>query len=473
MMRMMRMSLVVPWLAFAAAVEAQTADVRSYWDARQHEIRSSVNHLDYRLFVSLPPGYSATDTTTYPVLYTLDGNDTFPLVQSVRRYLGEGGAMPRVIIVGVGYPDSADATVRRTMDLTPSPAGNGASRLPSGGAPAFLETLRRDVIPLIEKTYRARGERALLGHSYGGLFALYVLHAAPELFERYGIFGPATWWDGHRLRDEVAKIGQRRAASAARVFVAVGADENEGMRDEADSVAAILARVHGTRLTLASRRFPGNHASYFPEAVAQGLVFLYPAPGCLEGLSPAAGRLHVVLEGPDRVEVERFVRDGSDVTGRAFRTGGACFRYRLTAEASGRVTTASLEQNLGVPRTAHASISASRVRMRTTEPARERSFEVAGPTALHVPLFVASLDQLVRLAPSRVGDSTRVLVANFRHADTATFVVTRVSPDSVGVRHPNVETRVHVSDRLEILGGTTAPAGSRSAPTRWVVVRQR
>lgn len=470
---MRRSSLAVLSLAVAAGAEAQTVERHGYWNVQQHEVRSSVNRLRYRLFVSLPPAYSAKDTTTHPVLYVLDGNDAFPLIQAARRYLGEGGAIPQVIIVGIGYPDGDDAMTRRTLDLTPTPGRDATSRLPSGGAPAFLETIRRDVVPLIERTYRTRSDRALLGHSYGGLFALYALHTAPELFERYGIFSPATWWDDRRLLRELANAGQLRAPSAARVFVAVGADEDPGMRAEADSVSAVLARAYGTRLTLASRRFAGNHQSYFPEAVSPGLVFLYPAPECLESLTSTDGRLFAVLSGPERVEVERFVRNGADVRGRAFQAGGACFRYELTLEPDGRVASARLEQSLGLPRTARADLRASRVELRTTEPARERSFDIVGPTALFVPAFIASLDQVVRMAPARAGDSTRVLLANFRHADTTTGVISRISADSIRVSHPNVELRVHVSDRLEILGGTTTPGGSPRAATRWVVVERR
>jgi pimeloyl-ACP methyl ester carboxylesterase len=376
-----------------------------------------------------------------------------------------------MFFVGVGYPDSANANTRRTMDLTPSPNGDPSSRLPSGGAPAFLETLRRDVIPLIEKSYHARSDRALMGHSYGGLFTLYALYTAPELFHRYGIFSPATWWDRHRLLDQISNGGEPRAPAAVRVFVTVGVDEDKGMRAEADSVSAILTRVYGAKLTLESRRFAGNHMSYFPEAVSSGLPLLYRAPGCYESLSTVSGRLSTVLSVPEGVVIERFVRNGSEVWGRAFQTGGACFSYQLTVDANERVTAARLEQSLGVPRTASGEVDASHVRLQTTAPAAEHFFQVSGPTALYVPMFVAPLDQLVRMAPSRVGDSTRVLLANFRRADTSTMVVTRISPDSIRVGHPRFEVRVHVSEKLDIIGGTTTLTGSPAS--KWLLVRQR
>lgn len=332
----MRVALFIMPLAFAAAAGAQTAEPQSFLKVEQHAIRSSVNHLDYRLFVSLPAGYSANDTTTYPVLYALDGNYSFQLIQAVSGYLQNGSAIPRIIIVGAGYPDSSNSDIRRRMDLTPSSdpkgdslerrvylqPGDTTSRLPSGGAPAFLETLRHDVIPLIERTYRTSGDRALLGHSFGGLFTLYTLYTAPQLFGRYGIFSPATWWDQKRLLDQISKVKLPRGPAAARVVVAVGADEDEGMRAEADSVSALLTRVYGAQLTLMGRKNPGNHSSYFPEALSPGLAFLYEsgASGCLKG-SSSTGQLYAVFSGPDRVATERFARNGNDVSGLVFQNG--------------------------------------------------------------------------------------------------------------------------------------------------------
>ena len=471
-MRMAPLIIALAISASAHSADAQSARVDSYWNVSSHDLRSSVNQLDYRIFVSLPPGYSAADSTRYPVFYALDGNDTFPLLQAMRRYLGEGGAMPRAIIVGVGYPDSANALARRATDLTPTPDATVHANTPTGGAAAFLETLRRDVIPFVERRYRASGDRALVGHSYGGLFTFYVLGSAPELFGRYGIFSPATWWDGHRLLDELARRPRTDAPAGVRVFVSVGADENLGMRAEADSVASVIRRLYATSVALGSRQYVGNHMSYFPGALSSALAFLYPVTGCLESLRADGGRLHAVLSGPERVETERWVRRGSNVEGRVFHTGGACFQYSLHGGPAGRATAARVEQNVGGPRTGSGEIVASRVRLRTTEPDRERTADVAGPVALFVPLFIGSIDQVIRLAPSRVGDSVRVLLANFRHAATDSAMVTRVARDSIAVRLPTVELRVLVSPRLEVLGGMTIPADARVMPTRWVVVRQ-
>lgn len=285
----MRKPLLIASLIVAARTEAQVPARQACWTPEQHDIRSSANRLEYRLFVALPWGCSDTDTTRYAVLYVLDGNDTFPLVTAMRRYLQLGGAIPKIIVVGVGYPDTSYEDTRRYMDMTPSRdpvfdsvyrrsyvrPGDTTTRLTSGGAPAFLETLRRDIIPFIDRTYHTSSDRALLGHSFGGLFTAYALYAAPGLFTRYALFSPSTWWDNHQLLDQISNLKPRPGPTAARVFVAGGDAEPPRMRASADSVSALLTRVFGTSLTLADRRFAGTHMSYFPEALSPGLVFLY------------------------------------------------------------------------------------------------------------------------------------------------------------------------------------------------------
>jgi enterochelin esterase-like enzyme len=48
-------------------------------ETQQIDLLSEVNGHTYRLFVALPNGYAADDTTRYPVLYLLHGYRTFLL----------------------------------------------------------------------------------------------------------------------------------------------------------------------------------------------------------------------------------------------------------------------------------------------------------------------------------------------------------------------------------------------------------
>ena len=72
---------------------------------REHELRSATNGRQYQLFISLPEGYAAGDTTRYPVLYVLDGNMSFPLATEAHRLLRVAGVPAVMLFTGKGSGD--------------------------------------------------------------------------------------------------------------------------------------------------------------------------------------------------------------------------------------------------------------------------------------------------------------------------------------------------------------------------------
>ena len=86
---------------------------------------------------------------------------------------------------------------RRTLDLTtPSSAAIDNRFAPgNGGADAFLSFIEGELIPFVDKTYRARPYRVLAGHSLGGLFAIHSLTTKPKLFDAYIAIDPSLHWN--------------------------------------------------------------------------------------------------------------------------------------------------------------------------------------------------------------------------------------------------------------------------------------
>ncbi len=173
-------------------------------------VASNIPGQVFQLRVSLPERYYDLDTTTYPVLYLLDGDYCFAMATDVLRYLNYSGEVPEMILVAIAYDSvkmaSEGGKNMRVRDLTPSPAEN---RPGSGGAENFRRFVKEEVFPFIESNYRvAPGDRALWGHSLGGLFGLYVLFHSPEFFRRYIIVSPALRYgnrDAFDLEEEFSK----------------------------------------------------------------------------------------------------------------------------------------------------------------------------------------------------------------------------------------------------------------------------
>ena len=160
--------------------------MKNYFNVIQKDI--SNNGKVYRLFIAEPKAKTFQKTTA---LYLLDGNAHFPLAINA---VNPNKTLP--LIIGIGYvtSDSYDK-VQRTRDYT-FPA-EGKEFIHGGGADAFLNFITDTLIPHIEQHYDVTShQRYFFGHSFGGLFGLYILFNRPKLFQHYVIASPSLWWGG-------------------------------------------------------------------------------------------------------------------------------------------------------------------------------------------------------------------------------------------------------------------------------------
>ena len=68
--------------------------------------------------------------------------------------------------------------------------------MPKEGKPLiFYVFIQQDVKPYIEQHFDINKEKQyFFGHSFGGLFGLYVLFHQPDLFQYYTLASPSLWW---------------------------------------------------------------------------------------------------------------------------------------------------------------------------------------------------------------------------------------------------------------------------------------
>jgi predicted alpha/beta superfamily hydrolase len=261
---------------------------------QEHLLTSKINNNNYQLFVSLPKDYSNTDTTKYPVLYLLDGNYTFPIAHSTRQLLDLAGSLENVIIVGIGYNWDRSYEpwyTERWKDFTPSSdIKSDTSRsfsdllnlktgsLNSGGAQAFINILKSEILPFVEKTYNANEDKGIAGHSLGGLFAAYCLFHDPTLFNRYGINSPSLWWHNNKIFDIEKLFSEKNKNLNAQVFLSVGSREGVSMVPKMTAFADSLKAHNYSGLSLTSQIFDDEgHFSVVPASMSRTLSVLYRA----------------------------------------------------------------------------------------------------------------------------------------------------------------------------------------------------
>jgi predicted alpha/beta superfamily hydrolase len=207
--------------------------------------------------------------------------------------------IPELLIVGIGYPVGRfyDASAPRAVDLTPTedrewerqeaedfpewPAPEG-----SGGAPAFLQFLRQELIPSIDADFRTvPGDRALFGHSFGGLFAVHVLLNGDGTFQRFIAGSPSLWWDDGVVFQHEAEFAATHRELPARVFFSIGELEEQDpdiywghmVSDLERFVEAVESRQY-EGLEYESHVFQDEtHTSVIPATISRGLRYIYPS----------------------------------------------------------------------------------------------------------------------------------------------------------------------------------------------------
>ena len=158
-------------------------------DTRYAEINSKEVDRSFHIHVRLPDDYDETKGP-YPTVYLLDGDITFPMIAAYHYLLQfDEPDIPEAIIVGIAYGtyDPKEGNYRATDYSTPplpkEYRGGVDKGRNQGGAAAFQRFLKFELIPHIEKNYRAASNRRILmGQSRGGHFVLFNAYDDPELF---------------------------------------------------------------------------------------------------------------------------------------------------------------------------------------------------------------------------------------------------------------------------------------------------
>lgn len=193
-------------------------------DSETLTLHSAQSGQDHELIVILPSSYKTDPNRHYPTLYFLDAHWDFAMVYSLYEQMRLDNLIPELILVGLAYPGTNEDYIRRRMhDFTPVID----EKLPgSGGAPAFLGFLKETVVERIENSYRADPQqRALAGHSLGGLFTLYAMYQEPHFFERYLALSPSAITGAGYLVSKDSQYSKGNKNLPVRLFLSYGDDE--------------------------------------------------------------------------------------------------------------------------------------------------------------------------------------------------------------------------------------------------------
>jgi enterochelin esterase-like enzyme len=155
---------------------------------REHIYFSNTSNSMRRCFVYTPPCYYKDAQKRYPVLYLQHGGGEDETGWSAQgranlimdNLIAEGKAKPFIIVMDNG-----------TWTMSGARRREGEPWPPRGWADGFMNTLLKDIIPMIDSTYRTLANadnRAMAGLSMGAMQTRVITLANSDVFSQVGMF---------------------------------------------------------------------------------------------------------------------------------------------------------------------------------------------------------------------------------------------------------------------------------------------
>ena len=159
---------------------------------------------------------------------------------------------------------------QRSHDFVPanSCTSNG------GGQERYLDFLRMELLPFVEKTVGgASGRRILFGHSHGGSFVLHALFSEPasaRSFQAYLASDSSISCMTSTVYEWERAYASVNGSLPARVHLSYA---TQGNHQSNLDFSATLARRSYSGLSLVAQSYGGSHLGIVPQALTDGLAF--------------------------------------------------------------------------------------------------------------------------------------------------------------------------------------------------------
>ncbi len=154
-----------------------------------HVLKAQIDHQEIfseklgenrQLKIQLPRSYNSDTEKTYPLIIVFDGDFLFEPVAGNVDYYSYWEDMPESIVVGINQVDKQDDDCYVSEE----------NFLPVGSGADFFEFIGMELIPYIQKNYRAANFFVAVGYSATANFINYYILKAKPLFQAYVSISP-------------------------------------------------------------------------------------------------------------------------------------------------------------------------------------------------------------------------------------------------------------------------------------------
>ncbi|MEL0652349.1 alpha/beta hydrolase-fold protein [Algibacter sp. TI.3.09] len=227
----MRKLIIYTFCLFSFLSQSQNIEIGQIKTIKSKELNEVREY-----WVYLPENYSNPDfkNQKYPIIYLLDGEKYFHVLSGMVKNQSNGyyPLIPECIVVAI-------KNTNRSRDLTPTAVSSLSYQ--NGGADKFEAFISKELIPEINKNYNTLDYKILVGHSFGGLFAINTLLNESRDFNAYIAIDPSLWWDNEVLVKKLERIIKTTDFKSSTLFLAnansIGSQKEPSKQHDAHFIA--------------------------------------------------------------------------------------------------------------------------------------------------------------------------------------------------------------------------------------------
>lgn len=163
-----------------------------------------------------PPNYNES-TDSFPVLYMPDGgiNEDFPHIANTLAKLIKENKISPYILVGI------ENTERRRDLSGPTEIEYDLNYIPNpGGSNNFRAFIKNELFTEINKKYRTKNERAIIGESAAGIFVVETFLLDNDMFDYYIAMDPALWYNEQYLVENFDSLSKENYEQKKKLWFA-------------------------------------------------------------------------------------------------------------------------------------------------------------------------------------------------------------------------------------------------------------
>jgi len=184
------------------------------------------------IHIYVPPSYHEDSTTRYPVIYMMDGEQSFNDLENegpewqIDEIINSADSLGEATAIVIGVNDNDP----RNPEYTPWPT----EKYPEAHGKQYAEWLSYELKPWVDKHYRTQPQSKssiIGGISLSGMMAYYILMAHPDVWGNALIQSPSMWVAYDRL---MAMNLTKEQLKDKKLFISVGDKEGDMVRQAED-----------------------------------------------------------------------------------------------------------------------------------------------------------------------------------------------------------------------------------------------